>query len=59
MYQTSLKRWKTGTLQSILKAVVAHIDARGQEAIGPGFVLKASLLEREARERNVIFIARQ
>ena len=42
MYKTSLKRWKTGTLQYILKAVVAHIDARGQEALGPGFVLKAS-----------------
>ena len=46
-------------LHYILKAaVVAHIDAQEQEAIGPGFVLKASRAG-EARERNVIFIARQ
>ena len=42
MYETLLKRWKTGTLHYVLKAVVAHIDAQEQEALGPGFVLKAS-----------------
>ena len=41
-YETLLKRWKTGTLHYVLKAVVAHIDAQEQEALGPGFVLKAS-----------------
>ena len=40
MSETLLKRWKTGKLHYVLKAVAAHIDAREQEAVGPGFVLK-------------------
>ena len=52
MYETLLKRWKTGTLQYILKAVVAHIDAQEQEAMGPGFVLKASRVKVKVKKNK-------
>ena len=53
MYETLLKRWKTGTIHYVLKAaVVAHIDAQEQEAMGPGFVLKASRVKVKVKKNK-------